>query len=307
MLLTCPTLEYCIGPDTSCCSDSGSPTDEPSEEQSDEPSAAATPTEQDTPSQTTDSSFSVPSTWECESGDSKEQCCKRGDPSYVWCSGEYVPKCYDPTSQECCSDGSACEGQGCCSEQGVSAITPDPAEATAESSDSPSQTRNIFVSRTRWPDDVGLANSHHRTGPPLPRPLGTRTMAIPWATVTSRTPPPLSAVARSPPLLLVSLAWLCYNGSVRPSMHLFLCLNCGQSDATDVEVLGSLSFTHRNNFLAFAKRIHECAVITPMDLYEIAEEAFASQRYQQKTNQIVISTRPSRTCTTETIEWLLRA
>ncbi|RDL37937.1 uncharacterized protein BP5553_05370 [Venustampulla echinocandica] len=70
-------------------------------------------------------------------GVSGEECCQRLSTSQHWCSGSY-PKflCYDPASQSCCSDGSRCLTDNCCSFVNATAITPNATQATARASGS---------------------------------------------------------------------------------------------------------------------------------------------------------------------------
>lgn len=53
--------------------------------------------------------------WTCTRADSGEQCCQRGGSFLHWCSGSFPNnRCYNPSSQTCCSEGTVCEGENCC-------------------------------------------------------------------------------------------------------------------------------------------------------------------------------------------------
>ena len=53
--------------------------------------------------------------WTCTKDDSGEDCCQRGGSAVHWCSGEFpAQKCYNPSKESCCTDGSVCFGEDCC-------------------------------------------------------------------------------------------------------------------------------------------------------------------------------------------------
>ncbi|KAF2095466.1 hypothetical protein NA57DRAFT_79190 [Rhizodiscina lignyota] len=143
----CADGTYCDGTDTSCCgsigagegyddsdggdsSGSGSATD-----------TVATPTATDDSfvTSTDSSSSSSPSYWSCDSDDTPEQCCAHAGSDSKWCYGDGFLAditCYRPSKgEECCADGYTCEGKGCCSDAGETAVTPTPTSFTPLSTD----------------------------------------------------------------------------------------------------------------------------------------------------------------------------
>ncbi|KAF7161388.1 hypothetical protein CNMCM5623_007002 [Aspergillus felis] len=86
------------------------------------------------PFPTTSSTASTDDAIICTRQQTNEECCTQNGryPSLKWCSGSYPNQfCYNPKEQTCCSEGTVCSGEGCCDLVSASAITPDPALATA--------------------------------------------------------------------------------------------------------------------------------------------------------------------------------
>ncbi|GIJ92597.1 hypothetical protein Asppvi_001875 [Aspergillus pseudoviridinutans] len=109
----------CVAKDNSCCGDMGT----------------GTPgTDGLIPFPTASSTASTDDTITCTRHQTNEECCTQNGryPSLKWCSGSYPNQfCYNPKEQTCCSEGTVCFGEGCCGLVSASAITPDPALATA--------------------------------------------------------------------------------------------------------------------------------------------------------------------------------
>lgn len=114
---------YCIGPDSSCCTDgpgeTGGPEDDMPTATTSDFAASATSA---VASATATSSDSGDDEWDCSDSDSGEECCQRGGDEYHWCWGFYPTNyCYRPSLGEvCCSDGSSCTGGADCCSQYVS-------------------------------------------------------------------------------------------------------------------------------------------------------------------------------------------
>lgn len=51
----------------------------------------------------------------CTAEDNGEECCQRGGKDIHYCSGKFPRyRCYESTTQWCCTDGSVCDEEGCC-------------------------------------------------------------------------------------------------------------------------------------------------------------------------------------------------
>ncbi|KAB2577560.1 hypothetical protein BFW01_g9709 [Lasiodiplodia theobromae] len=141
----CSDGSYCVGPDTSCCTNgpgvTGGPEDDTPTATSDfAPSATSA-----VASATATSSDSGDDEWDCSASDSGEECCQRGGDEYHWCWGFFPTNyCYRPSLGEvCCTDGSSCTGGAdCCSEYGAVATTPNPADSAPSTTAAFSSTRS---------------------------------------------------------------------------------------------------------------------------------------------------------------------
>ncbi|KAL4895554.1 hypothetical protein BDV59DRAFT_200187 [Aspergillus ambiguus] len=99
----CKNGNICVAKDNSCCDSLGG--------------SGVTGTSGAVPTATATSTASLPesSAWTCKRFQSNEDCCQGGGPDMHWCSGDYPNTvCYNSTLQICCSQGTVCEGKGCC-------------------------------------------------------------------------------------------------------------------------------------------------------------------------------------------------
>ncbi|KLJ13023.1 hypothetical protein EMPG_12008 [Blastomyces silverae] len=107
----------CVAKDNSCCDDFGGPGVTGTADGTPLPTSLYTPSH--TPTGT-------PFSFDCYRGESGEKCCSKSQ-GLIYCpsSGEFPNiKCYHPTEQICCSDGTVCSGEGCCDLVNASPITP---------------------------------------------------------------------------------------------------------------------------------------------------------------------------------------
>ncbi|OJD17313.1 hypothetical protein AJ78_02601 [Emergomyces pasteurianus Ep9510] len=110
-------VTICVAKDNSCCDDFGGPGVTATTDGTPLPTSLYTPSY--TPTGT-------PHSYDCYRHESGEQCCAKSD-GLIYCpaSGDFPNiKCYHPTEQICCSDGTVCSGDGCCDLVNASQITP---------------------------------------------------------------------------------------------------------------------------------------------------------------------------------------
>ncbi|OAX82650.1 hypothetical protein ACJ72_02996 [Emergomyces africanus] len=113
----CADAAICVAKDNSCCDDFGGPGVTATTDGTPLPTSLYTPSH--TPTGT-------PFSFECYRHESGEQCCSKSD-GLIYCpaSGDFPNiKCYHPTEQICCSEGTVCSGDGCCDLVNASQITP---------------------------------------------------------------------------------------------------------------------------------------------------------------------------------------
>ncbi|PGH06743.1 hypothetical protein GX51_02184 [Blastomyces parvus] len=113
----CADALLCVAKDNSCCDDFGGPGVTGTADGTPLPTSLYTPSH--TPTGT-------PFSFECRRGESGEQCCSKSR-GLIYCpsSGEFPNiKCYHPTAEICCSDGTVCVGEGCCDLVNATPITP---------------------------------------------------------------------------------------------------------------------------------------------------------------------------------------
>ncbi|EGC47965.1 conserved hypothetical protein [Histoplasma capsulatum var. duboisii H88] len=113
----CADAVICVAKDNSCCDDFGGPGVTGTADGTPLPTSLYTPSH--TPTGT-------PFSFECHRGESGEKCCAKSR-GLIYCpaSGEFPNiRCYHPTAEICCSDGTVCSGEGCCDLVNASPITP---------------------------------------------------------------------------------------------------------------------------------------------------------------------------------------
>jgi len=147
----CKDGSYCVGPNNSCCGDTG---------------PGSTGTDGVIPQSAYSAFYSATTQWQCFPTDTNKECCTRGGNNIQWCSGDYPDQiCYNASVAQCCSNGEPCTGQGCCKSMSAVAITPNPTQATETGTPTP----------TNQP-----SNSHNTTPPPTS--ASTATAATPVTT-----------------------------------------------------------------------------------------------------------------------------
>ncbi|PGH10947.1 hypothetical protein AJ79_05193 [Helicocarpus griseus UAMH5409] len=110
-------LGICVAKDNSCCDDFGGPGVTATTDGTPLPTSLYTPSH--TPTGT-------PFTFSCYREESGEECCAKSD-GLIYCpaSGSFPNiRCYHPTKEICCSDGTVCVGEDCCDLVNASQITP---------------------------------------------------------------------------------------------------------------------------------------------------------------------------------------
>ncbi|KAK4140254.1 uncharacterized protein C8A04DRAFT_32212 [Dichotomopilus funicola] len=114
----CAGAAICVGKTNTCCSALGGPGVTGT---AGRPSAAP-----DTALPAPTSTSTQDSSWTCTRQDSGEACCQRAPVVPLhWCSGDFpAQKCYNAKNQFCCTDGTVCDEEGCCTLFNASTTNP---------------------------------------------------------------------------------------------------------------------------------------------------------------------------------------
>ncbi|KAL1845919.1 hypothetical protein VTK73DRAFT_415 [Phialemonium thermophilum] len=124
----CAGAAICVAKDNSCCRDLGGPGVTGKAGAPD-----ATPT-----FASTAGAPSVTS-WSCTADETGEECCQKAPVPLHWCSGQFPQqRCYNSDSQFCCTDGTVCDGSGCCDLFKATTTNPYTAATTAAAADTTS-------------------------------------------------------------------------------------------------------------------------------------------------------------------------